>query len=420
MGKLIRVNTAGESGRVGVNPLLFLEICFRSTTPMSMIVNVLWPFVPVAIVMHFARPDLHLWNFILSYIAMVPAANILGFAGGELAKKLPKVVGVLVETTLSSVVEIVMFMILIHNDKDGNLIPVIQAAILGSIMANLLLCLGLCFFVGGMKREEQVFHSVISETGSGLLLVAGFGLLIPSAFFSALSGSTNTNGRFTPELLVRNTLRISRATAIVLICAFVMWLWFNLRTHHSLYDEVLEADEANDEHAHHEVMRKKLTMSECFVAIALSLTSVSMCAVFLVQEIEHIVERGVPDNFLGFILVPLVEKAAEHLVAVDEAWDNKINSALFHCLAPSIQTSLLNGPLVVIVGWGLHKSMDLNFEIFMIVVMLLSILVVGSFLRDSRSTYLEGGLLLMVYVIIAVTTFYYPNPTDGRTNIRVL
>lgn len=61
-------------------------------------------------------------------------------------------------------------------------------------------------------------------------------------------------------------------------------------------------------------------MSECFIAIAVSLTAVSMCAVFLVEEVEHIVERGVPDNFLGFILVPLVEKAAEHLVAVDEAW----------------------------------------------------------------------------------------------------
>ncbi|KAI5296142.1 hypothetical protein KEM52_005468 [Ascosphaera acerosa] len=144
-----------------------------------------------------------------------------------------------------------------------------------------------------------------------------------------------------------------------------------------------------------------------------------MCAVFLVEEIEHVVERGVPDYFLGFILVPLVEKAAEHLVAVDDARDNKINAALFHCLAPSIQTSLLNGPLVVVVGWGLNKKMSLNFEIFMIVVMLLSILVVGSFLRDGKSTYLEGGLLVLVYVIIAVAAFYYPNPHDGSTNITL-
>lgn len=88
--------------------------------------------------------------------------------------------------------------------------------------------------------------------------------------------------------------------------------------------------------------------------------------------------------------------------------DNQINFALFHCLGPSIQTALLNAPLVVLVGWGLGKPMDLNFEIFMVVLLVLSILVVGNFLRDGKSNYMEGGLCVLVYVIIAVTTWYYP------------
>ena len=79
-------------------------------------------------------------------------------------------------------------------------------------------------------------------------------------------------------------------------------------------------DEEQDEHRDDEAKRSKLTFTECVIAIAVSLTFVCMSAVFLVQEIEHIVERGVSDNFMGLILVPLVEKAAEHLVAVDEAW----------------------------------------------------------------------------------------------------
>lgn len=88
--------------------------------------------------------------------------------------------------------------------------------------------------------------------------------------------------------------------------------------------------------------------------------------------------------------------------------DNQINFALFHCLGPSIQTALLNAPLVVIVGWGLGKDMDLNFEIFMVVLLVLAILVVGCFLRDGKSNYLEGGLCVLVYMIIAVTTWFYP------------
>lgn len=219
--KMLRVGTAGESGRRGVHPIHFLRVCFKSTCTLSMLVNVLWPFVPAAIAIHFARPDLHVWIFALNYIAMVPSANLLGFAGGELAKKIPKVLGVLLETTLSSIVEIVLFMILIHNDQGGNLLPVIQAAILGSFLANLLLCLGMCFFWGGIGREEQVFHEAISEVGSGLLLVAGFGLLIPSAFSAALS-SGSANVQITREALNRDTLTISRATAVILLCAFLM------------------------------------------------------------------------------------------------------------------------------------------------------------------------------------------------------
>lgn len=71
------------------------------------------------------------------------------------------------------------------------------------------------------------------------------------------------------------------------------------------------------------------------------------------------------------------------------------NFALFHCIGPSIQTALFNAPLVVIVGWIMGKDMDLNFEIFMIVLLVLSIVVVGNFLRDGESNYLEGAMLIV-------------------------
>ena len=83
----------GESGRAWIHPRHFFRICYRSSSHASTIVNWLWPFVPAAIAMHFARPDLPLWVFSLNYIAMVPTANLIGFAGQELARKLPKVAG---------------------------------------------------------------------------------------------------------------------------------------------------------------------------------------------------------------------------------------------------------------------------------------------------------------------------------------
>ena len=106
--------------------------------------------------------------------------------------------------------------LLSRSNEAKDLIPVIRAAILGSILANLLLCLGFCFFAGGLRRTEQEFDEMVSEVGSGLLLVAGFGLLIPSAFFASLRGYTDE------AMLQQDVLHISRVTAVILLIAFFM------------------------------------------------------------------------------------------------------------------------------------------------------------------------------------------------------
>jgi Ca2+:H+ antiporter len=151
------------------HPLAIRANCIRHGTSSSRL-DV--PVLPLTVCcQHYARRDEHLWNFILPYIAMVPCANLLGFSGQEFARKLPHVFGIILETTFGSIVEIVLFAILIKKGETS--VPIIRSAILGSILANLLLCLGLCFFVGGLKRDEQTFHESVSEVGSNLMLVAG-------------------------------------------------------------------------------------------------------------------------------------------------------------------------------------------------------------------------------------------------------
>jgi len=327
---------------------------------------------------------------------MIPAANLIGFAGQGLARKLPKVFGVLVETTLGSVVEIIVFMVLVRSGQ----IAVVRAAILGSILANILLCLGICFIAGGFTRHEQVFHEAISEVGSGLLLVAGFGLIIPAAFATIVGGASGSqvdlHGVLRNADIESRVLSISRSTAILLLIAYFIYIYFQMSTHHGIIDEVLEGDELLDTDRHKDMAKKKHTFTECIVALVIAIACVALIAVFLVFEIPYIVEeRGITEAFMGLILVPVVEKAAEHLSAIDEAWDNQANFALTHVLGASIQTALLNTPLVVIVGWGLGQSMDLNFEQFQAIVLILAIIVVGNFLRDGKSNYLEGALCVL-------------------------
>ncbi|KAK0324108.1 hypothetical protein LTR82_004544 [Friedmanniomyces endolithicus] len=374
------VHPDGESGRKYFHPWHFLRICFRSTSTASKLTNLLWPFTIAAMIMHFAFPEHHLWVFITCYLGMVPAANLVGFAGQELARKIPKVAGVILETTFGSIVEIILFMVLIAGGNKN--VAVIRAAILGSILANLLFCLGTCFFIGGIFHPQQTFHEAISEVGSNLMLVAAVGLVIPTIFYNSLTG------RLSPNMLETEALRISRAAAIILLAAFCVYLWFQVRSHHGLYEDILEADEERDHDRHKDLAKDKLTFTESCVAVAVALVFVSFMAVFLVQQIEFMVhERNISDAFIGLILVPIVEKASEHLTAVDEAYDNQMNFALSHVLGASIQTALLNTPLVVIVG-------------------------------DEKSDYLEGALCVMVYVLVAVTAWYYPNPitTNGTAS----
>lgn len=160
---------------------------------------------------------------------------------------MPKVAGILIEITFGSIVEIILFVVLIinHDEKEegGNMVPIIQAAILGSILTNLLLCLGVCFFVGGIRHVSQRFYAIVLEVGSGLLLVAAFGLLIPSAFYSALKSEAKTvevvigegvkvvvpleySDDFTLGKLEDNVLQISRATSVALILSFFMYIWY--------------------------------------------------------------------------------------------------------------------------------------------------------------------------------------------------
>jgi Ca2+:H+ antiporter len=224
-------------------------------------------------------------------------------------------------------------------------------------------------------------------------------LAVPTAFYVAV----NNTGLIKPEVLDDKVISLSRVASIFLLIAYLIYIWFQAHSHHGIYDAILESDEQKDRDRHIDLKKDKLTFTECVIALAVSIALVTIIAVGLVEEIPSIVEsRHVSEAFMGLILVPLVEKAAEHLTAVDEAWDNQMNFALSHVLGATIQTALFNAPLVVIVGWGLGKPMGLHFEIFDIIVLILAILVVGNFLTDQKSNYLEGALCLIVYIIIGM------------------
>ncbi|KAJ4271469.1 hypothetical protein NW762_000172 [Fusarium torreyae] len=153
-----------------------------------------------------------------------------------------------------------------------------------------------------------------------------------------------------------------------------------------------------------------LTQIGAIALLLLSTALVAVCAEFLVDSIEEVVETsGVNEVGIGLIILPIVGNAAEHVTAIKVAISNKMDLAIGVAVGSSIQIALLLTPVMVILGWIMDRDMTLYFTLFETVCLFVSAFIVNFLVLDGRSNYLEGSLLCAVYIIIAVVAFFYPD-----------
>lgn len=135
-------------------------------------------------------------------------------------------------------------------------------------------------------------------------------LVLPTVFATYLLGNTEYQIP-SPTFVLDNATKISRGVAIISLVGYIIYVIYQTVSHDGLFHEIYEADEHKDLDRHEELAKPKLTLTEAFVALIISLACVSLIAIFLVQEIPFMVEeRHVSDAFVGLILIPLVEKIA--------------------------------------------------------------------------------------------------------------
>ena len=268
---------------------------------------------------------------------------------------------------------------------------------LGSILSNILLVLGCCFIAGGIRYHEQSFNSTVASTMSSLMAVSSASLIIPATLYAALAKSTESSAK-------DNILILSHGTAIILLLVYVMYLFFQLKTHADLFDAESEGDGGPQREA------EILGPWASGVALVVVTVVVAICAEFLVGSIDSIVEWAhISKTFIGLILIPIVGNAAEHVTAVVVAYKNKMDLAIGVAIGSSLQISLFVTPFLVVLGWAMDRKMTLHFETFETVAFFLSSLVVTLLIQDGKSNYLEGGLCIGMYVIIALAFYVYPD-----------
>jgi Ca2+:H+ antiporter len=272
-----------------------------------------------------------------------------------------------------------------------NQIRVVQASMLGSVLSNILLVLGCCFLIGGFRYHEQTFNSTVASTMSSLMAVASASLIIPATLYAALADSKSSSTEST-------ILFLSRGTAIILLILYVMYLYFQLKSHADLFEEVSD-EEAMGDDGTIESEERLLGPIPASIALVVVTVLVAVCAEYLVGSIEGIVEKtGMSRTFIGLILIPIVGNAAEHATACVVAYKNKMDLAIGVAIGSSLQIALFVTPFLVILGWIIGEPMTLRFETFETIAFFISGLIVALLIQDGKSNYLEGGLCLGMYV----------------------
>lgn len=341
--------------------------------------HLLLPAVPAAIWLanQHASP---LLVFAISCVAILPLAQFLGEATEHLAERTGPTIGGFLNATFGNAAELIIAIAALRS----GMVELVKASIIGSILGNLLLILGLSLVAAGLKRPVFTF----SRTNAGMA-AAMLALAVAALVFPALLHATHPEARL-------DELHLSEAAAIVLAAVYFLSLVFSLHTHKRL----LGGDPHPTVHPVWGVPRAVLVLAVATVGIA-------VISEVLVHAIEPLTTGGVfTQAFLGLILIPIIGNAAEHASAVVMAGKGKVDLALQIALGSSAQVALLVAPVLVGAGLLLGQEMNLVFTPIQVVALALSTGVTALITLDGESHWFEGVQLLALYALVAAAAYF--------------
>ncbi|RAK96574.1 calcium/proton exchanger [Aspergillus ibericus CBS 121593] len=393
-------------------------------------INVLLFAAPVGIALNYVNVS-PVAVFVVNFIAIIPLAAMLSYATEEIAMRTGETIGGLLNATFGNAVELIVAIIALVDNE----VTIVQTSLIGSMLSNLLLVMGMCFFFGGIDRLEQHFNPVVAQTAASLLALAVGSLIIPTAFHA---WSDAGDAGVAP---------LSRGTSVILLVVYGCYLFFQLKSHTEIYNapspkvekrrqKINEGDASRGiaqigkmsasmagEHAQKVELQEpeddaeepQLSVTVAVLTLVISTVFVALCAEFMVDSIDALTTQGhISETFVGLILLPIVGNAAEHATAVTVACKDKMDLAIGVAVGSSMQIALLVLPLIIVIGWGMgNDDMTLYFDAFQVILLFVAVLLVNYLIADGKSHWLEGVLLMMMYLIIAVAAWFYPAKSDA-------
>jgi Ca2+:H+ antiporter len=327
--------------------------------------------------------------FFCAAIAIVPFAKLIVQGTEQVAVHTGATVGGLLNATFGNLPELIIAVTALR----AGLLEMVRASIVGALLGNLLLALGLSFLLGGVRHHSQDYNPGAIRTFSSMMLLAWISLAIPSAFHRA----------FGPDLVEVRHATLDFVVAIVLLCLYGLFLIFSLKTHPETFAE-LNAPAPNREASEHPGIAWGIA-----TLLFASLGAAWMSEILVGAAEQAGTSLGMSQMFMGVIVLAVVGGAAESGSAIAMARSNRVDLSIGIALGSCVQIALFVAPLLVLVAPAVGQAQfQLIFSQAELWLLFAAVLLGATVAAAGQSNWFKGAQLLALYFIIAVVLYLTP------------
>jgi len=358
----------------------------RSNRRRLLSINWLLLLLPVTIVLDRAAVDAPL-VFVVAALVIVPLAGLIVHSTEQVAEHTGPAVGGLLNATFGNLPELIIAVVALR----AGLIDMVRASLIGAILANVLLALGVAFLLGGRRHHVMDYNPAGARAYGSMLMLAVVTLSVPAAFHRFLGGTVPASSR-----------TMDYATSLVLLATYGCYLVYMVRTH----PEFFTTGDAHDHAAHGDAAWSPVRAVGTLLAASAGAAWMSEILVGAAEATGHAL--GMSPVFLGMILLAVIGGAAESGSAIAMGRRNKPDLAVGIAMGSSIQIALFVTPLLVLLSGLISTPLHLAFSRLEIGTLLLGTLIVVTTSGDGRATWFKGVQLIAVYLIIAGSVYWMP------------
>jgi Ca2+:H+ antiporter len=275
------------------------------------------------------------------------------------------------------------------------LVDIVQASITGSILSDLLLFMGMGMLTGGIRYKEQEFKPILARVNGSSMTLAVIAIALPTLVI------------YTSNVVeVADILSLSLVTATVLLIVYGLTLLFSLKTHSYLYEVGLSNENTPDNQVSEE---EKAQVWIWLLVLLTSTVAVAYESDLFVDVVESVMEGfNLTPLFIGVIFIPLISDVSGIVTVTQLALKNQMDLTVSVAMGDSLLVALFVAPLLVFIGQFWQQPMDLNFNPFNVVALIVAVVVTNLISFTGRSNWLDGTLLLATYLILSVAFYYHP------------